>query len=106
VILNGYLLSLISGVLRAAVVAGIVTTILAAVGSSLAAAQSRTAAITIDNLPFVTGSDAPMGPQDAPAAIAANRKLLNTLARHQVPVTGFVNEKRLSSSGCRMGPGF
>jgi peptidoglycan-N-acetylglucosamine deacetylase len=81
----------------------VAATILAAMGASLAAAQSRTVAITIDDLPFVTGSDAAMGPQDAPAAIAANRKLLNALARHRVPVTGFVNEKKVEQLGMQDG---
>src|ERR1039458_3410993 len=71
----------------------------ATIAASLSAAQSRTVAITIDDLPFVTGSDAPIGPQDAPAAIAANQKLLKTLARHRVPVTGFVIEKHVEQLG-------
>jgi len=74
-------------------------TILATMGASMSAAQSRTVAITIDDLPFVTGSDASIGPQDAPAAIAANRKLLKALARHRVPVTGFVIEKHVEQLG-------
>lgn len=104
VILNKYLLSWISGVSRTIVAARIVAaTIFAAMCASLAAAQSRTVAITIDDLPFVTGSDAPMGPQDAPAAVAANRKLLNALARHRVPVTGFVNERKVEMLGMQDG---
>jgi peptidoglycan/xylan/chitin deacetylase (PgdA/CDA1 family) len=95
--LNRHLLSRISGVSRTVVAAGIMTTY-----ASLAA-QSRTAAITIDDLPFVTGSDMPKGPQDAPAAIAANRKLLNALTRYRVPVTGFVNEKRVELLGMQDG---
>jgi len=86
---------------RTVVAAGI----FAAVGASLAAAQSHTVAITIDDLPFVTGSDAPMGPQDAPAAMAANRKLLNALGRDRVPVTGFVNEKKVEQLGMQEGGG-
>jgi peptidoglycan/xylan/chitin deacetylase (PgdA/CDA1 family) len=79
------------------------TMVFAATCPSLAAAQSRTAAMTIDDLPFVIGSDAPKGPQNAPAAIAANRKLLNALARHRVPVTGFVNEKKVEQLGMQDG---
>src|ERR1035441_3795440 len=78
-------------------------TILAATCASLATAQSRTAALTIDDLPFVTGSDAPFGPQDAPAAIAANRRLLKAFARHRVPVTGFVIEKNVEQLGTQDG---
>lgn len=68
-------------------------------GAPLAFAQSRTVAITIDDLPFITGSDAPLGPQDAPAARAANRKLLQAFAKHRVPVTGFVIEKNVELLG-------
>lgn len=77
--------------------------ILAAMGASLSAAQSRTVALTIDDLPFVTGGDAPLVPQDAPAAKAANRKLLKALARHRVPVTGFVIEKQVEQLGMQDG---
>jgi hypothetical protein len=48
----------------------------------------RTVALTIDDLPFVSGADA--SPTDAAEARSANRKLLHALARHHVPVTGFV----------------
>ena len=78
-------------------------TIMSAFGASLASAQSRTVALTIDDLSFVTGSDAPLGPQDAPAAIAANRKILTALARHRVPVTGFVIEKQVEQLGMQDG---
>jgi len=78
-------------------------TILAAMGASLAPAQARTAALTIDDLPFVTGSNAPFGPQDAPAAMAANRRLLKAFARHRVPVTGFVIEKNVEQLGMQDG---
>jgi peptidoglycan/xylan/chitin deacetylase (PgdA/CDA1 family) len=106
VILNRHWLCWISGVSRTVVAAGILSAgIVGALGASLMAAQSRTAAITIDDLPFVIGSDAPKGPQDALAAIAANRKLLNALARHRVPVTGFVNEKKVELLGTQDGAG-
>lgn len=78
---------------------------LAAMGASLLAAQSRTAAITFDDLPFVTGKDAPLSPQDAPAAVAANQKLLKALARHRVPVTGFVIEQHAEQLGTPAGAG-
>ncbi|MEI9967320.1 MAG: polysaccharide deacetylase family protein [Terracidiphilus sp.] len=102
--MNRHWLSWISGASRTVLAAAIVAAgTCAAMGASMAAAQSRTVAITIDDLPFVTGSDAPKGPQDAPAAIAANRKLLNALARHRVPVTGFVNEKKVEQLGTPAG---
>ena len=68
------------------------------------AAQSRSVAITIDDLPFVT-SDAshPMGPADAVAAAAANHKLLDVLAKHHVPVTGFVIQKSVEKLGVPAG---
>jgi peptidoglycan/xylan/chitin deacetylase (PgdA/CDA1 family) len=68
-------------------------------GAPLALAQSRTVALTIDDLPFVAGNDQHLGPENALAAIAANRKLLKAFARHGVPVTGFVNEKRVEQLG-------
>lgn len=74
-----------------------------AVSASLSTAQSRTVAITIDDLPFVTGSDAPIASQEAPAAIAANRKLLKAFARHRVPVTGFAIEKHVEELGTQDG---
>ncbi len=66
-------------------------------------AQSHTVALTIDDLPFVTGKDTPISPQDVPAAIAANRRLLEAFARHRVPVTGFVIEKNVEQLEMREG---
>jgi peptidoglycan/xylan/chitin deacetylase (PgdA/CDA1 family) len=68
------------------------------------AAQNRSVAITIDDLPFVT-SDAsrPMGPQDAEAAMAATRKMLDVLKQHHVPVTGFVIQKSVEKLGVPAG---
>jgi peptidoglycan/xylan/chitin deacetylase (PgdA/CDA1 family) len=63
-------------------------------------AQSRTVAFTVDDLPFVTANPTrPMGPQDAKAAAAVNRKLLKSFARHRVPVTGFVVQKEAEDLG-------
>jgi peptidoglycan-N-acetylglucosamine deacetylase len=68
------------------------------------AAQSRSVAITIDDLPFVTSdSSHPMGPQDAEAAMAATRKLLDVLKQHHVPVTGFVIQKSVEKLGVPAG---
>jgi peptidoglycan/xylan/chitin deacetylase (PgdA/CDA1 family) len=77
--------------------------IFVATAAPLLHAQSRTVALTIDDLPFVTGSDAPITPQDGPAAIKANRKLLKALARHRVPVTGFVIQKHVEDLGMPAG---
>ncbi len=62
-------------------------------------AQTRTVALTIDDLPFVTGEDKPMLPTDAKRAEVGNRKLLRSLAHHNVPVTGFVIQKGVEDLG-------
>jgi peptidoglycan-N-acetylglucosamine deacetylase len=67
-------------------------------------AQTHTVALTIDDLPFVTAdSTRPMLPVDAKAAAAANRTLLTALARHHVPVTGFVIQKNVEVLGIEAG---
>jgi peptidoglycan/xylan/chitin deacetylase (PgdA/CDA1 family) len=67
-------------------------------------AQTRSVALTIDDLPFVTANDSrPMQPADAKQAAAANHKLLMTLARHHVPVIGFVIEKSVEELGIASG---
>jgi peptidoglycan/xylan/chitin deacetylase (PgdA/CDA1 family) len=55
-----------------------------------AAAQQRTVAITVDDLPFV-------GP--AESAVAGNRALLEAFRRHHVPVTGFVVRQSVEQLG-------
>jgi peptidoglycan/xylan/chitin deacetylase (PgdA/CDA1 family) len=57
---------------------------------SVALAQERTVAITVDDLPFA-GDGAPA---DIPAF---NRDLLAAFQAHHVPVTGFVIQKRVES---------
>jgi peptidoglycan/xylan/chitin deacetylase (PgdA/CDA1 family) len=66
-------------------------------------AQTRTVALTIDDLPFVTGEDKPLLPVDAMGAQGANQKLLSSIARHHVPVTGFVIQKNVEEMGSRAG---
>ncbi|MGA2048684.1 MAG: polysaccharide deacetylase family protein [Terracidiphilus sp.] len=63
-------------------------------------AQTHTVALTIDDLPFVQ-SDANSGTlhETDKQAAAANHKLLNALARHHVPVTGFVIQKGVEDLG-------
>ena len=68
-------------------------------------AQEHTVALTIDDLPFVPGTDNPVHPSDSAQAEAANRKLLRALARHHVPVTGFVIQKNVEELGPAAGPG-
>ncbi|HTJ30170.1 MAG TPA: polysaccharide deacetylase family protein [Acidobacteriaceae bacterium] len=63
-------------------------------------------AITIDDLPYVTGyASRPMSRSDAHAATISNIRLLDVLAKHHVPVTGFVIEKSLESIGRPVGRG-
>jgi peptidoglycan/xylan/chitin deacetylase (PgdA/CDA1 family) len=66
-------------------------------------AQTRTVALTIDDLPFVTGEDKPMLPADAKRAVTANHKLLRSIARHHIPVTGFVIQKGVEDLGSGSG---
>jgi len=67
-------------------------------------AQSRTVAISIDDLPFITGNNTqPTSPLDAGTAAAANHKLLTALGRHRVPVTGFVIQKGVEELGVTAG---
>ena len=58
-------------------------------------AQTRTVALTIDDLPFAGEYDTRLLP--ATVAVAANQKLLNAFARHRVPVTGFVIGERATT---------
>src|SRR5580704_14132822 len=62
-------------------------------------AQTRTVALTIDDLPFVTGEDEPMLPVHAMGAKVANHRLLRSLAHHHVPVTGFVVQESVEDLG-------
>jgi peptidoglycan/xylan/chitin deacetylase (PgdA/CDA1 family) len=67
-------------------------------------AQIRTVALTIDDLPFITGdSSRPMNPSDAETGRVANTKLLTALATHHVPVTGFVIQKGVEALGLASG---
>jgi peptidoglycan/xylan/chitin deacetylase (PgdA/CDA1 family) len=67
-------------------------------------AQTRTVALTIDDLPFVR-SDANGGSLQVvdKQAATANRKLLDALARHHVPVIGFVVQKSVEDLGTSAG---
>lgn len=65
---------------------------------------TRTVAITIDDLPFITGDESrPMSPADAKTAEQSNEKLLAVLARHHVPVTGFVIQHGVEALGAEAG---
>ncbi len=66
-------------------------------------AQTRTVAMTVDDLPYVVANDTrPTPPMDAKAS-AANQKLLAGFARHHVPVTGFVVQKHVEDLGLASG---
>lgn len=67
-------------------------------------AQTRTVALTMDDLPFITADDTrPMRPVDAKAAEAANHKLIAAFSLHHVPVTGFVIQKGVKDLGLASG---
>src|SRR5580698_4387639 len=60
------------------------------------AAQSRTVALTFDDLPVVEKTT-------ATETRSINLALLNALARHHAPATGFVIESRLQEIGVKPG---
>lgn len=63
-------------------------------------AQSRTVAVTVDDLPYAAGDSGPaVSPSDVAVAEEINRKLLSALRHHHVPVTGFVIQERVEELG-------
>jgi peptidoglycan-N-acetylglucosamine deacetylase len=68
-----------------------------------AAAQQRTVAITIDDLPYAGRADQTLATTDAPFARKVNRELLRAFKKHRAAVTGFVNEKRIGALGSSVG---
>ena len=72
-----------------------------------ASAQNRTVSITVDDLPYVghTGAvpDGVLTVAEIPVAREVNQKLLRAFQKHGVPVTGFVNEKRVQVLGPPVG---
>jgi peptidoglycan/xylan/chitin deacetylase (PgdA/CDA1 family) len=72
--------------------------------SNSSGAQTRTVAFTVDDLPFAqAGGNLPMPPADVKTAASVNDKLLAALARHHIPVTGFVIEKHTENLGIETG---
>lgn len=61
--------------------------------------QSRSVAITVDDLPYVANAEQGSTSDVGSVAKQTNRKLLRTLKRHRVPVTGFVNEQGVGALG-------
>jgi peptidoglycan/xylan/chitin deacetylase (PgdA/CDA1 family) len=69
-------------------------------GATWLSAQARTVAITVDDLPFVSGGESlPQQSQEASWAERSNHQLLTKLQQKHVPVTGFVNEKGVEELG-------
>jgi peptidoglycan/xylan/chitin deacetylase (PgdA/CDA1 family) len=68
-------------------------------------AQSRTVAITVDDLPYAgwNGSRPALSPSDAAIAAEVNRKILSALRHHHAPVTGFVVQKAVEEIGIAKG---
>jgi peptidoglycan/xylan/chitin deacetylase (PgdA/CDA1 family) len=64
--------------------------------SAGAFAQSRTVAVTVDDLPYA-------GDLNKASPEMVNAKLLAAFKRHQVPVTGFVIQKRVEDIGLARG---
>lgn len=66
-------------------------------------AQQRTVAITVDDLPFVSGLPQPLTPADAQQAARVNESLLHALRRHHAPAVGFVIEQHVEQLGAPAG---
>src|SRR5512144_3191396 len=73
------------------------------VWSSGAFAQSRRAAVTVDDLPYAGGDSQALSPADATTAAAVNRTLIAALRKHHVPATGFVIQQRVGQLGVAAG---
>ena len=65
-------------------------------------AQSRTVAITVDDLPFASGDLQPLNPGDAKAAAEVNEKILRAFATQHIPATGFVIEQHNQQLGIQV----
>jgi len=69
-------------------------------------AQTRSVAITVDDLPYAGAALAGANASDASsAAELVNQKLLGAFHAHHVPVTGFVIQKNVETLGTKFGPG-
>src|SRR5688500_4155287 len=68
----------------------------ALLSSAAPAPPVRHVAVTFDDLP---GASASMTANDVPAVRGMTAKLMDALARHQVPTVGFVNEGKLVVEG-------
>ena len=68
-----------------------------------ARAQSHTVAMTVDDLPFVSGNPQPLTPNDAKRAMQVNQRILRAFAAQRIPATGFVIERHIQQLGIRPG---
>jgi peptidoglycan/xylan/chitin deacetylase (PgdA/CDA1 family) len=70
-----------------------------------ACAQSKKVAITVDDLPYewYDPTTHKLAPSDAKQATLVNEKILAGLARHDAPVTGFVNQLKVEQLGTEQG---
>jgi peptidoglycan/xylan/chitin deacetylase (PgdA/CDA1 family) len=66
-----------------------------------ATAQSHTVAMTVDDLPFVSGNPQPLNPSDAKRAVLVNEKILRAFASQHIPATGFVIEQHVQELGIK-----
>jgi peptidoglycan/xylan/chitin deacetylase (PgdA/CDA1 family) len=68
-----------------------------------ARAQSHTVAMTVDDLPFVSGNPQPLTPNDAKRAMQVNQRILRAFAAQRIPATGFVIERHIQQLGIQPG---
>ena len=69
-----------------------------------ASGQQRTVSITVDDLPYVGRTHAVLTATETDLARDGNQRLLRAFSKHDTPVTGFVNEKRVETLGPKVGP--
>jgi peptidoglycan/xylan/chitin deacetylase (PgdA/CDA1 family) len=84
----------------------VVSVLLVILGFALnALAQSKTVAITVDDLPYEWHDPNihKLDVADAKQAALVNQKILAGLARHKAPVTGFVNQLKVEQLGTEQG---
>ena len=65
--------------------------------------RSQTVAVTVDDLPYLSGDSRPPSPEDAKTAELVNKKLLRAFSHEHIPVTGFVVEQNVERIGASAG---
>jgi len=83
----------------------VLVTLFSIFGLASASAQSKTVAITIDDLPYEWHDPNlhKLKLADAEQAAVVNQKILAALAGHKAPVTGFVNQLKVEQLGTEQG---